>query len=239
VRRKTAIRLLIGIVIVLGLLVGIDRIAAAVASNQAEKYLAQQAVFTQPPSVRIGGFPFLTQAIGGRYDDIEVRSAGVELDGIPATNLKATLHGVRLPISAAFGRPLKTLTVDSASGSVTFSYPEVATLSQIPGLVITASGGQLAVSAKLAIPGLGISATVSGTGTARYDGSALRLNVTALTVAGVSVPAAVIPELESALAVPITIPALPYGLQIDAITPTTAGIVVTGSATNSVIATTQ
>jgi hypothetical protein len=233
-RRRVTIGLIVAVVL-LGVLVAADRIGAALATNAAQRYLAQQAFFTDPPKVELAGFPFLTQAAEGRYDEITVRSAAIELNGVPAIDLDAHLHGVHLPLSDALGGSVQSLPVDSVDGSVTFDYAEVAKLSQISGLALTESDGQLHVSANLTVPGLDVSGAVSGSAAPRVVDGKLVLAVTGLSVAGVSLPAAVLSQLTALLAVPIPIPALPYGLQITSLQAAPAGLVVDGRATKLVI----
>jgi hypothetical protein len=233
--RRRAISWLIVLLVLVGLLIGADRVSAVVASNTAATYLGRQAEFGQRPSVHIHGFPFLTQAVAGRYDDIDVHAPAVELDGVRATDLRAVLRGVHLPLSDILGSSVASLPVDSATGSVTFSYGEVAQFSQIPGLTLTDVNGALRVTATLSIPGTSVTAAVSGAGTARIESQALRLTVTQLTVAGLSLPTEVLTQLAALLAVPIPIPALPYGLQIDGVTPVADGLLVSGNVNHVVI----
>jgi hypothetical protein len=236
VTHRRAVGWLIGLLVVVVILVVADRVSAAVAGNVAQRYLAQQAAFESSPSVSIKGFPFLTQAVEGRYGDVEVRSDGpVTIDGIAATNVAANLHGVHLPLSSVFGGTVSTLPIDSVNGSVTFSYSQVATLTHISGLAIADQGGQLHVSAEVAIPGLNVTGSVSGTAAVTVTNSMLRLSVSQLSVAGLSVPAGVLQQLATTLAAPIALPALPYGLQVDAVTPQPDGLVVVGSAVNVVL----
>jgi hypothetical protein len=235
VTRRRVTTGLIVLVVLLGLLVAADRIGAVLATNAAQRYLAQQAFFDDPPKVELAGFPFLTQAVEGHYDDITVRSAAIELNGVPAINLDAHLHGVHLSLSDALGGSVHSLPVDSVDGSVTFAYAEVAQLSQISGLALTESDGQLHVSANLTVPDLDVSAAVSGSAAPRIVDGRLVLAVTGLSVAGLTLPAAVLSQLSALLAVPIPIPTLPYGLQVTSLTATPAGLVVDGRATKLVI----
>ena len=133
------------------------------------------------------------------------------------------------------GGHVATLPVDELTGSVTFSYAEIEQLTQLAGLDIGYQGGELHVSATLTIPGLNVTAPVSGRGLISVANGVLRLSVSQLAVAGFTVSDSVLAQLTSSLAVPITIPALPYGLQVRTVTPTTGGVVVAGGATNVVI----
>jgi hypothetical protein len=53
-----------------------------------------------------------------------------------------------------------------------------------------------------------------------------------------SLPAADVAQLEAALAVPIPIPALPFGLVVRSVTASASGVVITGSASQVVISAT-
>jgi hypothetical protein len=241
--RRRLIGWLVALAVLLGLLVAADRVSAALAGSTAQKYLAQQAYFQQAsfqqsPKVQVRGFPFLTQALGGTYDDIEVTSSAVQLDGVTGHDLKADLKGVHLSASAVFDRHVTSLPVDSVAGSVRFDYPDLATLIAVPGvsgLTLSASGDQLLVSATVTVPVLNVRTLVSGSATIRVAGGTVALTVTGLSASGLTVPAALLQEVAASLSVPISIPALPYGLQIDRLTPEPTGILVTGSATHIVV----
>ena len=51
-----------------------DRSIAALAERAASTYLAEP--FGQPPTVRVHATPFVTQALRGRYRDVEVAADG-------------------------------------------------------------------------------------------------------------------------------------------------------------------
>jgi hypothetical protein len=51
-----------------------------------------------------------------------------------------------------------------------------------------------------------------------------------VSVAGITLPTLVLNQLLPSLDVPIALPALPYGLRVDELRPTQAGLVVLGSA---------
>jgi hypothetical protein len=236
--RRRLIGWLIALVVLLGLLVAADRVSASLASSAAQKYLAQQAYFQQSPEVQVRGFPFLTQALGGTYDDVEVTASSVQLDGVTGHDLKADLKGVHLSASAALGGHVTSLPVDSVAGSVRFDYPDLAALiavQGVSGLSLSASGAQLLVTATVTIPVLNVRTAVSGAATIQVAGGTVALTVTGLTASGLTVPAALLQQVAASLSVPISIPALPYGLHIDRLTPQAAGILVTGSAANIVV----
>ena len=92
-------------VTVLALLVVADRVGASVAANVAERQLTKQAAFSQSPSVQINGFPFLTQAIRGRYDDVEIHGKQVSLDGVLAADRTGAAARGSVAVVGGAGRP--------------------------------------------------------------------------------------------------------------------------------------
>jgi hypothetical protein len=235
-RRTIRILIVLGVLVVL-LLVA-DRVASVYAGKSAARYLDKRADFASSPTVDIKGFPFLTQAFSGRYRDVEIRSGTVTVGSVRASSLDVHLRGAHLPLSDAFGGTITSLPVDSITGTVTFSYPELVRLSNIPDLSLSDSQGALVVTATLKVPGAGITAPVSGRATAAIVGDAVSLHVSDISVAGLSLPAADVAQLEAALAVPIPIPALPFGLVVRSVTASASGVVITGSASQVVISAT-
>ncbi len=227
--RRRGIKLVIALVVLAVVLAVVDRVSAAVAERAASSYLAKQAHFVSKPKVEIHGVPFLTQAVQGHYDDIEISSSAVRLDQITASAVDIQLRGAHLPLSTAFGSKIKVLVSDSVQARATVSYAELTRLSLIPGLALAESGGQLTATATLPIPGIGTTLPVTGVATIRVVDGAVVLNVTKLSAAGVSLPAASLVQLTATLATPTTIPQLPFGIVVDSVVPAAAGVVISGS----------
>ncbi|MFE2552088.1 DUF2993 domain-containing protein [Streptomyces sp. NPDC059355] len=63
-----------------------DRVAAGVAEDRmADRIAARQSALVAPPSVSIGGFPFLWSAAAGTYPEVEVEGRAKTEDGLPVT----------------------------------------------------------------------------------------------------------------------------------------------------------
>lgn len=233
--RRGAIRLAVALAVLVVLVAVADRVSASLAEKAAATYLSKQPEFTKPPTVVIHGVPFLTQAVRGRYNDVEVSSARVQLDSVSATNLDVHLKGMKLSLSDAFGGSIRALPCDSVEGQVTFTYQEIEALSQIPGLSLVDSNGQLAAMASLKIPGVGSVMTVQAVATIQIVSGTVRLQVSKVAVTGQELPASAVAQLSATLSAPIPIPALPFGIKIDAVTSEPDGVVVHGSGSNVVI----
>ncbi|MDQ6714485.1 MAG: DUF2993 domain-containing protein, partial [Actinomycetota bacterium] len=79
---------LLGIVVVLGGgLVAADRLAEARAEEYARGVVSDSMPVADPPVVDIKGFPFLTQLLGGRLDEVTATVHGATLEGVPVTDV--------------------------------------------------------------------------------------------------------------------------------------------------------
>jgi hypothetical protein len=225
---------LVGLLMLAGVLVIGDRITARYAQNTASDQLAVAAPFDRKPSVTVHGFPFLTQAVGGRYRDIEIAGGGLRLGNIKGASLDAHLHGVHLALGDIFGGSVRELPVDRIDGEVTLPYAELARLIGVAGLTLALGHGGVDVTLSGSVPGIG---TVQASGTANVivDGANLRLKITKLSALSITVPQIVIDQLISSVEVPIELPALPYGLTISSVTAGPEGAVVRGAARNVVL----
>lgn len=236
------------VLVLLALSAGVlDRRCAQLAERKAGEYLS--APFGHPATVRVQGGPFLLQAVRGVYRDVEV-AGSLRVGDIAGADLVARLTNVHLPLRDLLRRRARELPAERVAGHVVLPYAGLAALTRIPGLVLTLEGdgesGRLMASAALPLPiplpmpGFGQLARVGGEAvlTLHEDGG-VWLAVRGLSLAGVSLAGLplssavlelVLTQLVPSLTVPIPLPPLPYGLQLDGLTPTAAGLVVDGSA---------
>ncbi|HEY2273598.1 MAG TPA: DUF2993 domain-containing protein [Jatrophihabitantaceae bacterium] len=206
-----------------------DRFALAQAQTHATEYLS--APLGKAARVQVHGSPFLTQAVRGRYGDVEVSASDLQIGTITGTTLHAHLVNVELPLRDLLGRRARELPVEHVHGHVVIPYAELARISQLPGLRFRYRDGRLLAVASIPIPGISQLARVSGDAVAAVDDTGgVWLRVRNLSVAGLAVPSLVLTQLLPALAFPIPLPELPYGLRLEQLTPTEDGLRVAGSA---------
>jgi hypothetical protein len=207
----------------------LDRSVAALGERKASEYLA--APFGHAAMVRVHGVPFLTQAMRGRYRDVEVSGGGVRLGEIAGASLVAHLMNVYLPLRQLLGGRTTELPCERVDGRVVLPYGELARVARIPGLALAFDDGRLLATAALPVPGFSQLARVSGEAVLSHVGSgSVWLRINGVSVVGISVPSIVLSQLLPSLNVPIPLPSLPYGLRIDELTSTPAGLLVCGSA---------
>jgi hypothetical protein len=206
-----------------------DRYLLTEAERRASAYL--ETPLGQAAELSVHGSPFLTQAIRGRYRDVEVRATNLAIGVFRSTVLQAHLVNAYLPLRSLLGRRVRELPVEHVHGHLLIPYRDLARVSPVPGLRFFYRDDRLIATARLPVPGLGQVAGVSGEAVATIgaDGTVV-VRVRNIAVAGFTVPGIVVSQLAPALAFAVPLPPLPYGLRIDQLTPTADGLRVAGSA---------
>lgn len=227
------------VAVLFGLLVVADRVSAAMAEAAVQKRLSGQSPFdaATKPHVSIHGFPFLTQAVGGSYDDIEVSGHSLTVDRVRGISLDAHMRGVHVPLGEAMSRNVTSLPIDHVDASVVIPYGEIARLTGIDGLTITDNNGAFHVSMTVNVPGLSARATASADAVLHSSGSRLSYSVGKISVNGVSAPSALTSALAEQMNGTVRLPTLPYRLTITSVVPTPVGVRVTARADHIVVQT--
>jgi hypothetical protein len=206
----------------------VDRLLAATAERKASEYLSEP--FGHPATVRVHGRPFLTQALRGRYGDVEVLG-GLRIGDINGATLVAHLTNAYLPARELLGGRAHELPCERVQGRLVLPYAELARIARIPGLSLAFTGEQLMASAALPVPGISQLARISGEAALSLSSTgAVWLQIRGVSVAGITLSSLVLNQLLPTLNVPIPLPTLPYGLRLDELRPTATGLVVDGSA---------
>jgi DUF2993 family protein len=224
--------LVITLFVLLGLAVAADRVAVHVADSQVAAQVQQQGKLPGEPTVDITGFPFLTQAVSGTYDDVQMSFTADQLGQPAGTSAQVSLHGVHLPLSAVLSRSVSSVPVDRVEGTATLSY---ALLSQQigHGTTLTYAGDGLRLSTTVTI--LGQKVPLTAAGRLRLDGDVLVVDAEQASAAGVNLPSALVTRAGQALDLRYKIPALPFGMKLTGVRPTAGGVVVDVLGTDTVL----
>ncbi|MGW4894157.1 LmeA family phospholipid-binding protein [Kitasatospora sp. NPDC004240] len=220
----------IGLVVLLGLLVGADRIAVGVAEDEAADQMVKSGRMSQRPDVTIEGFPFLTQVLSMKLDDVRISADGLTVgDGtrqVALHSFKAKLSGVAVSDS------LRSATVDQGTGSGLITYADLAQLLP-PASQLVAGAAKLPIGsgARLSLsyggPGkikASLGPVAIGEGTLRSQGNTVtadgfQLSGVASMVAGLS--------NQKLQPVSFTLSSLPAGLNLAGVTPQEEGLQLT------------
>jgi hypothetical protein len=111
-------RLLVVLLVVVGLLVALDRVAVLAAERVVATRIQTDQSLPERPDVSIGGFPFLTQAIAGRYGSVTLTVHDLHRTVVPVHTLTVHLTGVHVPLSSVIRGHVSSVPVDRASASV-------------------------------------------------------------------------------------------------------------------------
>jgi hypothetical protein len=227
VRALLVVLLLLG-----GLALAADRVAEAVAEDRVAQLVADRGGLAGEPAVEIGGFPFLTQALGGRYDDVRISLTGTDLGQPEGTSADVSLRGVEVALSDVLSGSVQQVPVQRVDGTATLSYALLA--EQLgPGTTVTRDGDGLRVQRTVEVAGVRVPLTA--TGTVSLDGDTLVVDVDAASGAGVGVPDVLVDQVSDALDLRYRIPALPFGLQVTGVAPADDGVRVAVEATDTVL----
>lgn len=225
-------RLLVTLVVLAGLLAVADRVAASVASRAvADQVVASSSLASA--DVSIGGFPFLTQAVSGRYDSVSVVARGVAAGEVTVDRLDATLTGLEVPLSEALSGSVSEVPVESVRATALVAYAELARRSGDRQLTVAPAGDRLKVTGSVSV--LGQTVTASALSSVRVERGAIVITGESFTTGGKAAPEAISRVLGQRLDLRIPVTGLPYGLQVSGVSVDPAGVAVTAEAGATVL----
>lgn len=225
-------RALVVVLILLGLVVGIDRIGEEIAEDQVARVVAERSALAGAPDLEFEGFPFLTQAAAGRFRDVRVVLTGADLDQPEDVRADVSLQGVRVALSDVLSGSVREVPVERVDGTVTVPY-DVLSAELGGATTLSRDGDGLRVETTVQIAGQTVPLTA--TGTVAVDGDTLVVDVADATTAGVAVPGRFLDQLSDALDLRYGVPPLPFDLQITGVAPGDDGVRVQVAATDTVL----
>jgi hypothetical protein len=240
--RGLLITLVILLIIIGGVLFAADRIgrsyAERIISDKVSDQVANQKATSEKPDVTIEGFPFLTQVLHGRYDEIKIdlahfsgpadqngdKKISLPLLAIRAKDVQASIHTLQSGGNIVAG---------TVTGTGTIDYKQLIALINQPGLTLTEKDGKLTGSAE--VPALGQKFKV--TGVAKLSVSNGVVHVGFDDVGSPDLPNlpglnAIIAGYAKNLGLDIQVPALPLKLKVQQISPQPDGLQFTAGASN-------
>ena len=224
--------LLVVLLLLVGLAVVADRVALGVAEDRVATQLVEKGGLQGSPEVEIAGFPFLTQAVGGRYDDVRISLTAEQLGQPEGTRADIALHGVEVPLSSVLSGSVAEVPVERIDGTATLSYALIS--DQIgPDTELTPEGDGLRITRTVEI--LGQSLRLTAAGQVTLEGSDLVVDVDEATGAGVDVPGFLLERAADVLDIRYTVPPLPFGLQLTGVAPAGDGVEIRVEATDTVL----
>ncbi|MCL9758179.1 DUF2993 domain-containing protein [Frankia sp. AiPa1] len=166
VRLRTVLLIVLPIALIVQFVV-LDRVSVQLAEHEMATQIRSGAVAdmpcgTTPPTVRdvsIGGFPFLTQVLTGRFSDLGLTMTGMPTPGPRIEAINVHLKGVHVPIVKLATGGEGDITVDRMRAAVRITYADLnAYLAGQPGKIRinpVDGGRRLEISASADVPLLG------------------------------------------------------------------------------------
>lgn len=219
-------RLVVRLVVVLVLVVGADRLAVAIAQGVVASQLAKVGRLAATPSVSIEGFPFLTQALSGRYDRIRVVVPALDTGEVSLRDLRLVVRGARLPLSQALGGSVGAVAVDGISGSAQLPYATLARGSDVQDLSVVPAGDGVEVRGTVLVAGRPVSGTALAS--AELQGTVLVVQARSVRTTAPSTEA-VRAEVGRQLGLRLKLDGLPFGLRVKDVTVGASGLRLTAS----------
>jgi hypothetical protein len=225
-----------------------DRVAATAASNELRSQLAsdlqQRRVGYQSLDVAIGGFPFLTQVAEGRFEEITIDMTDVQLEAaevggasgavvtLPTLNIVAT--GV-VTDSAGLIRGTPTqVTASQVRGSAVVSYQTLNTLVdysqyRLQNVQFTSTDGALRAEGTANVIGIEVPLTAVADVTV-VDGQ-FQVNLREITAVGIEAPGVVRNYLDDLAQRTVTarLPDLPFSLTLNDVSAAPNGLAITAT----------
>jgi hypothetical protein len=192
-----------------------DRVAAAYAGRAVAEQLQLAAGLAEQPQVDVRGVPFLTQALRGRYERVEVLLVDVPAGEIRLAELTATLSGVLAPLPDVLAGDLNEVPVDTVQAEALLAYDVLARRSGSRQLTVAPAGDRLRVQGNVRVLGRTVNATAIST--VAVDGDAVVVSAEAFEVGNAVADAVLTRALGGQLDLRLPVTGLPYGLQLESV----------------------
>lgn len=200
--------LMIAVLVLLGLAVAADRVLVVLTEDQLASAIQSEGQLPAEPDISIKGFPFLTQAINGRYDSVRV---GVDVEALglpPGATADIRLVGAQVPLSSVFSGSISSVPVEKVLGTVTFPFDYIG--EQLGGATVTRDGSGLRVETTVSL--LGQDFQVAATAELALVGREVALTASNVEGFGADLPDEVTAVVLDLLDLSIPVPELPFGL---------------------------
>ena len=231
-------RLGITLVVLGGLLVLADRGLAMVSGDAAADSIKLHEGLREDPEVKFRGFPFATQAVRGRFDNIDVTVRDLERGGFTIDRIDAHLEDVKIDFGDALNGRVQAVPVGRGEATVRVTYGDLGTLlaKKPGGIRIVVRDGRPFVVSSFGIPRVG-QVEVEGTPSVRSSETSVRVTVSNMRVVSGTgtLTAALAAQAAARASFDIPFDDLPFGIEVASAELTANALVVKASATGFII----
>ncbi|MBX6372471.1 MAG: DUF2993 domain-containing protein [Acidothermus sp.] len=219
------IKFLVGVAVVIGVLVGLDRLAAHIAEDRVATLVQREAHLPTRPAVQVD-FPFLPQVFSGRYRSVTITATDIftDRDGARVNDgarLRLQADGVHLSLSDVLRGDFHRVPVDTLIGTVTVPFDRIAAAAPIPDLSLAAVPGE---PDELAIDVPAGSAHIQVIVRVDVEGTAIVISPVRVVGSGVGIVADA--TLRRQLGFRLAVPGLPTGMRLTTVEAGSDGVTV-------------
>jgi hypothetical protein len=224
--------------VLLALLVVVDRVGATVAERVLAGELQRSGALPTRPEVDVRGVPFLTQALRGRYDRVDVVARDVpagEVSGTPVTvsRLSTTLRGARVPLADALSGEVTSVPVDRVDARARLPYSVLQPSTEVGDLTVSPEGDRLRLRGSVEV--LGERVTGSALASLAVQDGAVVVTAEGVDLGSEAANRLVTRALRGRFDARVPLQGLPYGLQVDGVRVRQDGLDVTARADDTVL----
>ncbi|MEU5876551.1 DUF2993 domain-containing protein [Spirillospora sp. NPDC047279] len=218
--------LLVLLVLLIGGVIAADRLGVRFAEDEIARQVSAQYDLKQEPEVEIHGFPFLTQAIGGEYDKIDVKLGQWTERGVTVGDVTVEMRGVQAPLSEVAAGNSNNITAREATASAVIPYSVIKQQAPKEVTGIAAKGENLQVDLSGSVAGF----PLSGSAVVAVKPSAKGIVITPISGGLTGLPQ--LPAVGQLVSWTVPVANLPVGSRISRIEPTPEGLRVSATAQN-------
>ena len=222
-----------GVVVVLALLLLADRAGAALAARSIAEQVRASSALEARPDVDITGFPFLTQALTGQYERIEVAAADVPAGDLVLSRLDATLYGARVPLSDALRQDVERVPAERVTALGLVEYVELAQSYEGQELSVEPEGDQVLLTGDL--QGLDTTLLVEALASVEVVEGELEITTEEVAFGEDGTRRALTQSVRDQLDLRVPVGDLPYDLTLTAVEVRTDGMALRAEATDVVL----
>ncbi len=217
---RRLIRVLIVLAVLVALLVAADRLAVRLAQNMAESALASTGRFGERPTVQIHGFPFLTQAVTRRLEQVDVHGQRIRANDTRLERLDARLYGVQVRNLEA-----RDIQVERLEGSAFITYAYLRRAIDRSGIREISPGedGTIRVAGTIQLFGQSVRVRADGALDVA-DGNRISFRPERVTADGVDLGDSALERLTRRFTLTAPVPGLPAGTRLTAVRATEQGV---------------
>lgn len=210
--------LLAVVLLLAGLFVAADRIALHIAENKAASTLQSSQHLTTTPDVSVAGFPFLTQLIAGKFDEVTISADNVAVgnNALTIDSVVVTLHHVTVP------RDYSSVRARTAQADAQIGYRQLSSALHVQ--VRNGGNGRLVAKPTVHIDGHSFTGTVSAVPEAS-SAKGITFSDPKVQVGGINLPGAAVHALVAVFDRAISLAGLPFHIEVTGAAVTSAGLV--------------